>query len=214
MPAALAERRVFFREFRRNFRTTGALLPSSRWLAIALTRFVNPWGPPKRILEAGPGTGAVTRSILASMGSRDELDLVEWNRAFVDRLNYRFSAHPLFRAAATRCRVLHDKVENLPQEEAYDIIVSGLPLNNFEPRDVDHILGTFERLLKPGGIVSFFEYTYVRPARALISKPPERERLKGISRLLRLWLTRHEIARDLILANIPPAWVHHVKPFG
>jgi phospholipid N-methyltransferase len=213
MPALLTEQRVFFREFRRNFRTTGAVLPSGRRLASALTRFITPHGPPKAILEAGPGTGAVTRTILESIGARDRLDLVEWNGAFVRRLRHRFESHPLFRASSLRCRVFHDKVENLPYEQSYDVIVSGLPLNNFEPEDVDSILAAFDRLIKPGGIVSFFEYTAVRPAKALLSSPRERARLQGVSRLLRLWLTSHEICRELVLRNIPPAWVHHVRPF-
>jgi phospholipid N-methyltransferase len=213
MAVLLNDQRTFFREFRRNFRTTGAVLPSGRRLSAALTRFITPSGPPKRILEAGPGTGAVTRAILESLGSQDRLDLVEWNQAFVDRLRHRFHAHPLFRAAATRCRVLHHKVEELDTDHSYDVIVSGLPLNNFEPDDVDRILGAYERLLKPGGVISFFEYAAVRPAKALLSKPPERERLRDVSRLMRLWLTRHEIAREMVVANIPPAWVHHVRPF-
>lgn len=213
MATLLSEQRTFFREFRRNFRTTGAVLPSGRQLAAGLTRFVTPYGAPKRILEAGPGTGAVTRAILESLGPHDQLDLVEWNPAFVERLNHRFRANPLFRAASSRCRVLHNKVESLDQIESYDVIISGLPLNNFEPHDVDVILAAYERLIRPGGIVSFFEYAAVRGAKALVSNSRERARLKNVSRLMSLWLTRHEIAREIVFANIPPAWVHHVRPF-
>lgn len=213
MSTLLSEQRTFFREFRRNFRTTGAVLPSGRRLAMALTRFVTPYGTPKRILEAGPGTGSVTRVILESLGPRDRLDMVEWNRAFVDRLNTRFRLNPLFRAASTRCQVFHDRVQDLPFDESYDVIISGLPLNNFEPEDVDIILGAYERLIRPGGIVSFFEYTAVRGAKALLSNSRERARLKDVSSLMRRWLTRHEIAREIVFANIPPAWVHHVRPF-
>ncbi len=213
MATLLGEQRTFFREFRRNFRTTGAFLPSGRRLASALTRFVTPYGPPKSVLEAGPGTGAVTRLILESLGPHDRLDLVEWNSAFVDRLRGRFRLNPLFRAASNRCRVLHDKVEHLPFDQSYDVIISGLPLNNFEPEDVDVILGAYERLIKPGGIISFFEYTAVRGAKALVSNPRERARLRSVSRLMNLWLTEHEINREMVFTNIPPAWVHHVRPF-
>ena len=64
MPRLFADYRVFWREFRENFHTTGAVLPSGRSLAAALCYYLNGDGRPKRILEVGPGTGAVTRTIV------------------------------------------------------------------------------------------------------------------------------------------------------
>ncbi len=60
---------TFFREFRQRFKTTGAIAPSSRFLASAMTGPMKKVlrradAPPQRILEIGPGTGAVTRSIV------------------------------------------------------------------------------------------------------------------------------------------------------
>ena len=91
MRRRLSEYRLFFREFRTNYHTTGAILPSGRSLARALARFVaeQPAGP-RRILEVGPGTGAVTSRIVAALGPEDQLDLVELNDRFVERLRDRF----------------------------------------------------------------------------------------------------------------------------
>ncbi len=36
----LKDHRLFFRQFRENFHTTGSIAPSSRWLAQALASFV------------------------------------------------------------------------------------------------------------------------------------------------------------------------------
>ena len=55
----LSDYRAFLTQFLRNYQTTGSVLPSSRALASALCRHVGT-GAPQRILEAGPGTGAVT----------------------------------------------------------------------------------------------------------------------------------------------------------
>ena len=66
---------------------------------------------PRRILEIGPGTGAVTRRIVAALGSNDQLDLVELNGNFVRTLNHRFATEPAFQAMAPRSRVLHCSLE-------------------------------------------------------------------------------------------------------
>jgi len=69
----------FFREFRHHFRTTGAILPSSRFLARALVRHLRGPRAPSRILEVGPGTGSVTCEIARRMLPGDRLDAVEIN---------------------------------------------------------------------------------------------------------------------------------------
>jgi phospholipid N-methyltransferase len=212
MRRRLAEQAIFFREFLRNFHTTGAILPSGRRLSAALTRFVRePAHAARRILEVGPGTGAVTRRIVAGMGSRDSLDLVELNGSFVERLRQRFESEPEFQAVADRSRVLHCRIEDLPHRQGYDLIVSGLPLNNFSLADVETILAAFDKLLASDGILSFFEYIAVRRARAIVSGPRERSRLRGIGRALAALFDGHEIRRDAVWRNIPPAWVHHVR---
>lgn len=213
MGRRLAEYRLFFLEFLRTFHTTGAVLPSGRFLSAALARFVAEKSDrPRRILEVGPGTGAVTRFIIAAMSPSDHLDLVELNEVFVQGLENRFRTDPEFQAVADRARVLHRPVEQLPTDQHYDLIVSGLPLNNFSVESVECILATLTGLLAPGGTLSFFEYIAVRTARALVSGKADRERLRGISQAMRHVLDGREIRRDAVLLNIPPAWVHHVRP--
>ncbi len=206
----LSEYQLFFREYVRNFRTTGAILPSSRSLAKALSRYVG-GDRPKHILEVGPGTGAVTVAIIARMGPDDRLDLVELNGCFVQRLRQRFETEPAFRQVAPRCRILHQPVEELPAEPTYDVIISGLPLNNFTPDEVARISHAMRALLCPGGTLSFFEYIGIRWARSWLSRRQQRRRLRAISQVLGEMLREHEVRRDWIWANVPPAWVHHVR---
>ena len=47
--------------------------------------------------------------------------------------------------------------------------------------------------------------------KALVSRRDERERLTRIGRLLSEMLRECEIKRDIVLTNVPPAWVHHVR---
>jgi phosphatidylethanolamine/phosphatidyl-N-methylethanolamine N-methyltransferase len=210
-PRNLADYRVFFREFLRDFHATGAIWPSSRWLANALARYIADGAGRKRILEVGPGTGAVTRQIIAALGPRDGLDLVELNETFVQLLERRFASDPHFRRVANRTQLIHKSVEELPAEATYDRIISGLPFNNFPAATVARILENFSRLLTPTGTLSFFEYVAVRPTRSLVSGRAERERLRDVGRTLRGLLGTHEFHRELVWSNFPPAWVHHVR---
>jgi phospholipid N-methyltransferase len=223
--------RVFWREFRQQYHTTGALIPSGRALARALARFARDRDnhvaevlqnsdlavseklpcEGRRILEVGPGTGAVTGEIIKAMRPSDRLFLVERNDQFVARLRARLAEDTAFSPIADQVTIYHSSVEDLPENNPYDLIVSGLPLNNFAVESVLQILSKLRRLLTADGTLSFFEYVAVRKAKSLISAPAERERLRGIGQIFDEVLGKHEIRRDLVLANVTPAWVHHVR---
>ncbi|MCE9604677.1 MAG: methyltransferase domain-containing protein [Planctomycetia bacterium] len=229
-----SEIRTFLREYRTNFKHTGAVMPSGACLGRALARFVRERQPVAvaasaasvdlaasvgggsacfRILEVGPGTGAVTRHIASALRAGDALDLCELNPSFVAMLRERLVDESPFCDVADQVRIFHHPIEELPHDVSYDLIISGLPLNNFNVAEVEHILGLFERLLKPSGTLSFFEYIGIRKMRAVVSDAPGRERLRGIGRAMDGMLARGEIHRDRIWPNVPPAYVHHVR-FG
>ena len=65
--------------------------------------------------------------------------------------------------------MLHCPVEDLPAAEKYDLMVSGLPLNNFAVEDVRRILAVMTGLLEPGGTLSFFEYIALRRFKAILA---------------------------------------------
>lgn len=228
MRQRLADYRVFWRQFRQAYNSTGAVLPSGRGLAVALSRFVrdgetasaavengaipqsNNAANARRILEVGPGTGAITVQIINDMRSEDRLVLVERNEEFVAHLRQRLAEIPAAQSVRDRISLVRAAVEDLPDSEPFDLIVSGLPLNNFAVESVEQILSKLSRLLKPGGTISFFEYVAVRRAKSLVCSSSDRERLRGIARVLGDFL-KAEVRRDMVMANVPPAWVHHVR---
>ncbi len=214
MAKLFAEQRVFLGQFWKQYRTTGAIWPSGRSLARALARFVRDGESqpdrPRRILEVGPGTGSVTVEIIRGMRPNDRLELVELNDDFVAHLRQRFENDPPFQAVEKQSEIHHAPVEQLTADHQYDLIVSGLPLNNFEVAEVENILNTFRRLMKPGGVISFFEYIAIRKVKACISGSSTRERLRGIASELDQ-LCETEVRRDCVLMNVTPAWVHHVR---
>jgi phospholipid N-methyltransferase len=156
----------------------------------------------------------VTEALVERLEPRDTLTLVELNDKFVEHLQRRFRDEERFRQVAGQTRILHQAVEELPDAGRFDHVVSGLPLNNFSVKLVERILSTFERLLAPGGTLSFFEYMGVRRLRSTVGPSADRARLTGVSQALGALLERHGSARDWVWPNLPPAWVHHLKKNG
>src|ERR1043165_2429371 len=78
---------AFFGQAIKNYKMTGAVLPSSPALARAMTKSLRSATGPKRLLEVGPGTGPFTKNILKALRNGDELHIVEINPIFANRLD-------------------------------------------------------------------------------------------------------------------------------
>lgn len=206
----------FFREFRRQFRNTGAVLPSSRFLAHALTSQLRQPRPAARILEVGPGTGSVTKAIAHHLGHGDRLDAVEINGRFVTKLRERMARDEAFDHCREQIEVIHAALEDLVGESVYDYIVSGLPLNNFPVVQVREIFATYNRLLKPGGTLTYYEYVLVRQLKWPLADRRERRRLFRVGRVVGGYIRDCQVRRERIFINVPPATVRHLqlKPVG
>lgn len=214
MNGRLGHYRLFWREFRDTFETTGAVLPSGRALCRELARHAAGNGRPRRVLEVGPGTGVATSEIIARLGPTDTLDLVELNERFVETLRQRLASEPAWQAAADRVQIHHLPVQELHAAAPYDAIVSGLPLNNFAAELVAEILAKLRSVAAAGATLSFFEYVAVRKFKAMISRGDERRRLLGVETLINDARRQWAVDRRCVLANVPPAWVHHLRFAG
>jgi phospholipid N-methyltransferase len=204
----------FFRQFRERFETTGAVLPSSRFLAGSMTRPLAASIGPRRVLEVGPGTGAVTNRIVRELRPDDRFDLVEINETFADLLRDRFSSDGDYQRCASQSQVHVCPLQDFQADEKYDVVISGLPFNNFPAELVESLVDRCLDLLKPGGTFSFFEYMFIRPTRITISRGPDRDRLAAIERILQDRFQSLRIRRDWVFINVPPAWVQHLKASG
>jgi phospholipid N-methyltransferase len=206
-----ANYRLFWQEFRRTFQSTGAILPSGQALCRELSRYAAATDRPRRLVEIGPGTGVVTDAIIRRMGPDDRLDLVELNDRFVEALERRLKDNEIWKAAAPRIRIHHAPVERLAVDLRYEVLVSGLPFNNFSAVNVREILGQFEQIAAPGATLSFFEYLGIRRVKSVLVGAAERRRLSGVGEVLSEQFARRRFDRRAVLANVPPAWVHHLR---
>jgi phosphatidylethanolamine/phosphatidyl-N-methylethanolamine N-methyltransferase len=166
--------------------STGAVMPSSRVLARAMARYVDPKsvGP---VIELGPGTGPVTEALVQHGIDPARLILVEFNPDFCRLLRTRYPAATVVQGDAYRLRRLLAKQVDQPAAA----VVSGLPLVTKPLRTRLRLISDAMTLLGDGA--PFVQFTY-----AML--PPIPKELSGI---------RAE-ASELIWMNLPPArvWVY------
>jgi phosphatidylethanolamine/phosphatidyl-N-methylethanolamine N-methyltransferase len=166
--------------------STGAVMPSSKILARAMARCVDPQaqGP---IIELGPGTGPVTAALVRHGIDPARLILVEFNPDFCRLLRARYPAATVVQGDAYRLRRL---LENYVDEPAA-AVVSGLPLVTKPLRTRLRLISDAMTLLAPGA--PFVQFTY-----AML--PPIPKKLPGM----------RAQASEMIWMNLPPArvWVY------
>lgn len=217
-----AEGWTFLREAARDPRTVGAVAPSGKALARALTEPVRAQaGRPLDVLEAGAGTGAVTRALIPQLSPGSRLDVAEANPRFAERLRDLVRMHPgpAGGPSSGQIRVHAARVERLETGRRYDVIVSGLPFANFAPDDVEAIMDRYLELLRPGGTLTYFAYRGTRRARALLPSRTDAHRHRAVETVLAAYRRRHATGSRMVWANLPPATVWqlgrpaHALPF-
>ncbi len=185
-PLRLDDEMQFIRSWIEKPLSTGAVMPSSKALARAMARYVDPVsdGP---VIELGPGTGPVTEALVAHGVDPARLILVEFNPDFCRLLRTRYPTATVVQGDAYRLRRL---LETTVREPAA-AIVSGLPLVTKPVRTRLRLISDAMALLAPGA--PFVQFTY-----AMVTPIPKA--LAGIK----------AEASELIWMNVPPArvWVY------
>lgn len=196
----------FVRQAFRDIRHTGSVWPSSKQLSLEMTRTMRALGSPRRVLEVGPGTGPFTRMLLEHLKRGDTFDLVELNESFCADLERKLVAPFRRRSPGVNVRVHCGRIEEVALDGPYDVVVCGLPFNNFSPKLVRAIFKRLMSLLRPGGELVYFEYVGVRVLKGSVSGPRVRDSLRRISAVGRGLRRRHAGRRKLVLGNLPPAF--------
>lgn len=197
----------FVLEAVRDFTTTGAVAPSSRALARALTaqaRALPPAG--LRILEIGAGTGPATALLLPLVANGAELDIIEPNPRFVAHLQALVGTiAPSPAHGPGRVAIHQTTLEDFHSAQTYDVIVSGLPLKNFSPDRVRVLMTRTLALLSPHGSFTAFSYLGAERLRALTANREDllaHLKVEGIVHHLR---QTHGDGSVRVWANLPPA---------
>lgn len=205
---------VFLGEARRKRQTTGSVAPSSPWLARTMTRALGlrSASSPLRVAEVGPGTGAITREIASWMRNDDSLDVFDVNERLLSHLERVARTDLILQTRKISFHLLDARF--VETRGPFDVLLSGLPFAHFHPDLVKAILDGYLRAVVPGGTISYFGYAGALGARKLISSRARRREITELASLLRTYLAAHQVREDLVLLNIPPAVVHHLRVPG
>ncbi len=168
---------------------TGAVAPSSRYLAQAMASYIDPraQGP---VVELGPGTGPVTDALVRCGIEQERLVLVEFNPEFAQLLKRRFPR------AAIVCGDAYDVKETLAGvvSEPCSGFISSLPLFTKPVQQRMQLVSAAHELSRPGA--PFVQFTY-----AVVPPIPARSPNYVVTASERIW------------RNMPPArvWVYRSR---
>lgn len=175
----------FLRVLLAHPRHIGAVAPSSSNLARAVAAEID-IAQPGPVLELGPGTGALTRGILARGVAPERLTLIEYDPTLANSLAANFPGVRVI------CADAFDLAKALQghTREPFAAAISGMPLLNF-PREMrDRLLHALFERLAPGA--PFIQFSYgLHPPIAPTAEI-------AVSRAAVIWM------------NLPPArvWVY------
>ncbi len=189
---------VFLKRFVRSPRTIGAIAPSSRRLADTMVKGID-FQPGVKLVEFGPGTGALTEAIVDLLPAEGKYLGIERDPVFVDILRRRW---PHLSCAC-------DSVENLvaiARQEGLlplDHIISGLPFASLPAATTVSILDAVRDSLRGGGTFTTFQYVHAYPMpSAAAFRRAMKSRLGAPTR------------RRLVCGNLPPAFVMSWRKSG
>ncbi len=147
---------LFVRHFLADPRAVGSMIPSSRWLSRRLLAGID-WRTARIIVEYGPGTGVITRAILAQMHPEARLLAFEINDDFVEFLR-RDIADPRLTVVAASAECV-DRVLDEHGLAHCDAAISSLPFSIMPEPVRRRILAVTAKILAPGAAMVGYQYT-------------------------------------------------------
>ena len=166
MPAVeknLEEQMRFIRGLIANPRRVGSVAPSGAGLGRAMAAQID-LSVPGPVLELGPGSGAITRQLLAYGVAPERLIVIEFEPAFAALIAEKFSGINVINgdAFALDRTLAAGGVDDVPLAA----VVSSLPMLNFsKERRVALLEAAFDRLA-PGAPFIQFTYGFQKPVEA------------------------------------------------
>ncbi len=172
--------------FLRDIKKTGAVSPSSRFLAEDITEILrnntDDLQRPLRILELGPGTGTLSKYIVASLKPEDRFDMVEINPHFTRMLRRKFNQPNI--------SVHYTDFLDFQPKEPYDYIFSSIPYETIPEKITKQIWERKISVCSEGGKICYYKYLNFNHFRCKFEKK---------------LVKQYCIDKKVVFLNFPPA---------
>jgi phospholipid N-methyltransferase len=182
-----------YQKIRKNIQEDGLIIDSSSFLVNAMIRHID-FGTPIKVLEIGSGRGAFTSQLIQRLNPQSHLDICEIKQEYNPYIESLIQQHPDKSVSLHNCCV----TTLLSQANHYDVVLSSLPLKNFEDSQSENaflnqiIQGVQHSLVDNG---TYLQYQYFR------SNQKDIERIFGKA--------MDEV--NFIPLNILPAFVYQIR---
>lgn len=173
----------FFKEFLKNWKEVGSIIPSSRFLTKKMLEVVD-FNKAKVIVEIGPGLGCFTNEILKMMSKDARLIIFEINPDFCQKLRKKEDNDSRLKVFNVSALDMSYHLKNIKA----DYVISGIPLSTLTEDSRSLLLRAIKNILKEGGVYMQFQYSL------------------GAYKKLKLIFSR--VALKFTLFNAPPAFVY------
>lgn len=209
----LKDNALFVQEFFRSFQSTGSLCPTTRWAAKALVAplLEKPRNTPSKILELGPGTGSVTRYILRQMGFGDSLAICEINERFMEALRDNLEEDPYFDTHRSRVSFHCCPMQQLPENQKFDLIVCAIPFLNLSLPLVKELFLKIAALSHKDTIITNYEYKGLRSIGKQFLATPRRIRMRELDDFFKSIQIAHLESKRNVWLNILPIIVYRLN---
>lgn len=147
---------VFARNFFKNPRMLGSVIPSSKYLVQQLLSDVD-WERARVIVELGPGVGTISREVLRQMRPDATLLAFEINDDFVRHLKQNFT-DPRLRVQHRSGAAVNDALRELRLGKA-DYVIAGIPFSIMSDEDRMAVLRNCREALAEGGEMLVYQFS-------------------------------------------------------
>ncbi len=193
------EQKLFYELGRKKHEIIGAVCESSEFLSKEMVKNINYNDTGKNYLEVGAGTGSFSSQLVENkLNPNSTLDIVEIEPELCEILRKKFATNP-------NVNVICSSILDWKPNKKYDVIISGLPFNSFDPGFVDSILNHYETLANEDSELCFFEYVLIPTFKKFFSSG------KQVSDVVSKFVSSHESESSIVFLNTPPARVIKLK---
>lgn len=211
---------TFLKGIVKDLKRAGAMTPCSKYVAQACTKYLASFqGRKKDVLEAGAGSGAISREIIqyidTSSNSLDTYDLVELESDYIPSLQKQFGYYK-------NVEIYQADISTWKTEKKYDFIISTLPFTNMPLKTVKRTLENYKKWIKPNGYIVYVECRGSNDFRQRVERlkqffrlsqasPVALQKLKGKQSLLENFKKEYLVESLYVARNIPPIMIYHLR---